>query len=86
MCTIDALMMFKYVKPRLDDVRTATLTFAAILAKQLLDNTWDCESEEASHATRRRRLRVCRGTQKCGSERRAHLLGLRYMQWMYRAL
>jgi hypothetical protein len=52
-CTIDALMMIKYVKSRLDEGRTTTLTFAAILAKQLLDNTWDCESEESSHATPR---------------------------------
>ena len=51
MCTIDALMMFKYYKPIIEKGRTKTLTFAAVLAKQLLDNRWDCEGEEASHAT-----------------------------------
>ena len=53
MCTIDALKMLDYIKPprRGDEDRRKVLTFAAILAKQLLDNTWDCESENASNAT-----------------------------------
>jgi len=51
MCTIDALMMFKCCKPRIEEGRTRTLTFAAVLAKQLLDNRWECESEGASNAT-----------------------------------
>ena len=51
MCTIDDLMMFKCCKPRIEEGRTRTLTFAAVLAKQLLDNRWECESEGASNAT-----------------------------------
>ena len=53
MCTIDALKMLDYIKPprRGDEDRRKVLTFAAILAKQLLDNSWDCESENASNAT-----------------------------------
>jgi len=33
MCTIDAMMMFRRLKPRLEGRRAATLTFAALLAK-----------------------------------------------------
>ena len=53
-CTVDALNMFLYVKPRLEEGRKKVLTFAALLAKQLLDNKWeDSESEQASHAAPR---------------------------------
>ena len=53
MCTVDALKIFMYLKPppTRDEGRTKALTFAAILAKQLLDNKWYCESEDASNAT-----------------------------------
>ena len=54
MCTIDALKMIDYVKPprRGDEDGRKLLIFAAVLAKQLLDNQWeDGESEQASHAT-----------------------------------
>jgi hypothetical protein len=44
MCTIDALMMFMYIKLRLDEGRTKTIPFAALLAKQLLGNAWECPS------------------------------------------
>ena len=56
MCTIDALKMLNYFKPphRSDKERRKVLTFAALLAKQLLDNKWeDSESEQASHAAPR---------------------------------
>jgi len=45
--------MFMYFKPprRGDEGRRKIFTFAALLAKQLLDNKWDCESEDASNAT-----------------------------------
>jgi len=33
--------MFKMFKPQVDEARNKTVTFAAILAKQLLDNEWD---------------------------------------------
>jgi hypothetical protein len=57
MCTIDALKMFTYLNPKIrDEGRTKVLTFAALLAKQLLDNKWDCESEDASNATPRQML------------------------------
>ena len=58
MCTIDALKMLDYIKPprRGDEDRRKVLTFAALLAKQLLDNKWDCESEDASNATPRQML------------------------------
>ena len=46
------MMMFKHFKPRLEEPRTTTLTFAAILAKQLLDNKWDDgDNSRASNAT-----------------------------------
>ena len=53
MCTIDALKMFTYLKPRIrDEGRKKVRTFAALLAKQLVDNKWeDCDSEDASSAT-----------------------------------
>jgi hypothetical protein len=59
MCTIDALKMLDYLKPphrKGDEDRRKVLTFAALLAKQLLDNKWDCESEDASNATPRQML------------------------------
>ena len=58
MCTIDALKMLDYIKPprRGYEDRRKVLTFAALLAKQLLDNKWDCESEDASNATPRQML------------------------------
>ena len=59
MCTIDALKMLNYFKPphrKGDEDRRKVLTFAALLAKQLLDNKWDCESEDASNATPRQML------------------------------
>ena len=53
MCTIDALKMFTYLKPRIrDEGRKKVRTFAALLAKQLVDNKWeDGESENASNVT-----------------------------------
>ena len=51
MCTMDALKMFMYLKPPRDEGRRKVLAFAALLAKQLLHNKWDCESEDTSNAT-----------------------------------
>ena len=53
MCTVDALQMLDYIKParRGDEDRREVLTFAALLAMQLLENEWDGFSENASNAT-----------------------------------
>jgi len=37
MCNIDALMMFKYVKPRTEEGRTRTMTFAALSARRRVE-------------------------------------------------
>ena len=52
-CTVDAMMMHKhFTKQRSDDSETKTLTFAAVLAKKLVDNKWDDgERETALNAT-----------------------------------
>ena len=81
MCTIDALKMFTYLKPMIrDEGGKKVRTFVALLAKQLVDNKGeDGESEELRTLLRvrcRRRVRVCRGMKRCGSGRKAHLLGL----------
>ena len=53
MCTIDAMMMHKHkhFNKRPKEPKTTTLLFAAILAKQLLDNKWDDCDSNASNAT-----------------------------------
>ena len=50
-CTVDALLMFKMLKPRLDEASKKTVTFAAILAKQLVDNEWDDGNISATNET-----------------------------------
>ena len=52
-CTVDAMMMHRHFKKqRPDDSETKTLTFAALLAKKLVDNKWDDgERETALNAT-----------------------------------
>ena len=41
MCAIDGLKIFMYVKPRLEDGKKKTITFAALFANQFMDNKWE---------------------------------------------
>ena len=87
MCTIDAMMMFKHFKSRLEELRTTTLTFTAILANQLLDNKWnDCASETSLNVTpvvmpppplrRSGNSEVWHGTQTAQASFQTHVGGL----------
>ena len=55
MCTVDAMMMHKHKRfnkrpNEPNEPETKTLTFAAVLAKQLVDNNWDDGEHEATPA------------------------------------